>query len=234
MMSSNTSLPELPEPTLKPLPPLLSWISDFHLSLFLPMIAYWLLSLFYWTIDTFEFFPQCRLHTPAESRQRNRVSTAEVVRAVVLQQLNQIAFGLVLGYFLGSDAYHGQEDYEIARWGLWIRGARRRSPLLLNVFGVDGRHLSQRLYGIWQSFAHHSLVSLTVQSKEAAPYLSFETSQYAFTAGDLWMARVVFWYLEPAFRFVIAILFSDAWQYFCHRAFHANKWLYRECIQQRF
>src|ERR1700761_7065663 len=112
-MASNTTsfdLPPLPNYTLQPLPPLLSWISDAYLSLLLPIIAYWAVSLFFHIIDTLDLFPQYRLHTPAELLKRNHATRWDVFRDVVIQQIVQTIFGVVMDYF-DSDVMYGREDY---------------------------------------------------------------------------------------------------------------------------
>ena len=44
---------------------------------------------------------------------------------------------------------------------------------------------------------------------------------------EMILAQVIYRILAPAVRFAICIFISDAWQYFGHRAFHENRWLYR-------
>ena len=58
MMASNLTLPVPYEESLKLLPPLLPWISDFHLSLLCPVLAYWFVSGIYFIIDYHDLFPQ--------------------------------------------------------------------------------------------------------------------------------------------------------------------------------
>lgn len=115
-MANNTlHSSHLPPPpyTLKPLPPLLPFISDAHLLLVLPVIAYWAYALLFYYIDLFDCLPQYRLHTPAEFLKRNHVPVFQVVTYVLKYQL----FTTVLGIWLSGDAdTHGMEEYEIMTW----------------------------------------------------------------------------------------------------------------------
>ncbi|CAG8476023.1 15756_t:CDS:2 [Funneliformis mosseae] len=41
------------------------------------------------------------------------------------------------------------------------------------------------------------------------------------------VVKTVYWYLIPFSRFLFAMIFLDTWQYFMHRFFHQNKFLYK-------
>ncbi|CAK37185.1 uncharacterized protein An01g10030 [Aspergillus niger] len=101
-MATNASvvfdLPPLPTYTLTPRPPVLAPIPDNILALILPIVAYWALSMVYHFIDVNDYFPQYRLHTPAEVLKRNRVTRWEVVRDVLLQQVVQTLAGMAVSY----------------------------------------------------------------------------------------------------------------------------------------
>src|SRR5947199_2772145 len=99
-MFSNTTdgfeLPPLPSYILTPRPSLIPGIPDTLLQLLLPIVAYWVVSLAFHGLDTYDIFPQYRLHTPAEVLKRNHVSRYEVVKAVIIQQILQTATGLLI------------------------------------------------------------------------------------------------------------------------------------------
>ncbi|KAL9099403.1 MAG: hypothetical protein Q9187_009502, partial [Circinaria calcarea] len=159
-----------------------------------------------------------RLHTPAEFKQRNRVSAGQVFRAVVLQQIIQTCFGLVLGHFFGTGDVYGKEEYDIAVWTVRIRRAQQAVPAILSVLGIDTKTLGQQLEG------HSPSLSLILRGYHSGMMISHAP----FSAWEIWMAKAIFWVLDPAARFGIAIFFSDSWQYFWHRAMHANQWMYRK------
>ncbi|CAG8460859.1 17375_t:CDS:2 [Acaulospora morrowiae] len=41
------------------------------------------------------------------------------------------------------------------------------------------------------------------------------------------MVEATYWYIMPILKFALAMFFLDTWQYFVHRLFHMNKFLYR-------
>ena len=48
----------------------------------------------------------------------------------------------------------------------------------------------------------------------------------SFSAFDLVVAKAVYWVLVPLLQYACAMVLADTFQYFTHRAFHVNKWLY--------
>ena len=203
-------------PALTPLKPLLPFLSDFHLALLLPPLAYWTLSAFYFVLDTFELLQDCRIHTPAETRQRNRVAPGLVVRTVLIQQTSQVLYGLMLGCFVGTVQYTGHEQADVAWWVAVVQQAREAAPLLLGVVGVDGLRLASKVEGLWPP--HGRVAALTDASPLARSF-------------DAAAAYAIYYYVVPVVRFAVAVLVADAWQYFWHRVMHSNKYLYRTAIR---
>jgi len=155
-------------PPLVPRPPLLPFISDKHLSLALPIIAYWLYSALFHFLDsqTWPFLDAYRIHPSEEVTRRNRVSRLQVVRAVLIQQLGQVLVGLV--------ALHTEAD---------------------------------------EGIPDHALALRQLREKWGCPNLA--------------SAEVVYWFLLPVLRQVVAVFVLDAWEYWIHRLMHVNKFLYR-------
>lgn len=180
---------------------------------------------FHW-IDTKDYFPQYRLHTPAEVSKRNRVSRWEVIRDVLIQQVVQTAVGWVLG-MTEPDDYFGKEQYDVAVWARRIRLAERCIPGLLATVGLDSKALAKNLgashpllAGALQGGQYPSLENLSAVdsvSKDGMP---------GFASWELMLASAIYWVLVPVLQFGLAILVVDTWQYFLHRAMHMNKWLY--------
>lgn len=232
MSKQTASLPPLPPYTLHPKSPLLPYLSDFHLSLLLPVAAYWLMSLIFHIISTKNYFPQHRIHTPAEIKHRNRVSAAEVLRSVVLQQLFQTALGLAIGWLANPGDFYGKEEYDIAVWAGRIRQARQVVPWVLAAVGIDAKTIGETLKNYAGPFSSGTGVGAANKSANVTNVvidsLFFNRdSANGFAAWEMRVAKVVYWILEPALRFSIAVFFSDSWQYFWHRAMHSNKWMYR-------
>ncbi|PGH21443.1 hypothetical protein AJ80_03234 [Polytolypa hystricis UAMH7299] len=224
-MASDPDLPPLPSYSLAPLPPLLSPIPDGILVLICPVVAYWVVSMFFHWIDVNDYFSQYRLHTPAEVLKRNRVTRWEVVRDVIIQQIIQTAFGFGL-YFFDGTAQVGREEYDTMVWATRIRLAQRILPRILSVVGVDAVGLAGKLSGYpilagALSGGHYPFLIQKVVSPSGS--IAFAP---AFAAWELFAARAIYWYILPAVQFVLATLFVDTWQYFLHRAMHMNKWLY--------
>ncbi|EAW07159.1 sphingosine hydroxylase [Aspergillus clavatus NRRL 1] len=230
-MAANESVvfdyPPLPTYTLSPRPPIFTAIPDNILALILPVVAYWALSLFYHFIDVYDFFPQYRLHTPAEVLKRNKVTRWEVVRDVILQQVIQSLAGLVVAY-LDPVEYIGREEYDVAVWAGRLRFAQRAIPRVLAIFGVDALGLASNLSKNGHTILAGALAgghypgvtqSLTLDS-------GLDAVVPAFTNWELLTASFIYWYLIPALQFTWAILVVDTWQYFLHRAMHMNRWLY--------
>lgn len=82
----------------QPQPSVVPGISDKYLSLALPIIIYWVASLFYHALDTLQlpFTEKYRLHESEEVTKRNRVGVTRVIVMVVVQQIIQTVFGVLL------------------------------------------------------------------------------------------------------------------------------------------
>lgn len=221
-------LPPLPSYQLSPVPPLLPFISDFYLSLVLPVIAYWILSLFFHFIDIYDIWPQYRLHTPAEILKRNHVSRYEVLRDVIVQQIIQMATGAVLG-LTEPEEMMGREEYDIAVWARRIRIAQRALPRLLGAIGLNATAISNNVSG-----SHPMLAAALAGGKY--PFLTTGLDVVsglpvpAFASWEVVTAKAVYWYLIPAVQFSVAIVLLDAWQYFLHRAMHVNKFMFSKVL----
>ncbi|KAJ2907188.1 hypothetical protein MKZ38_006482 [Zalerion maritima] len=217
-----TDLPPLPTPEVKPMPDILPWMSDLWLSLLMPVVAYWLLSMFFHVIDVWDLMPQYRLHTPAEIAQRNHVSRYEVARDVIVQQIIQT----VVGYGLSVTEPHqttGTEDYDVAVWATRIRIAQRAFPTLLSLLGINAAAISKNMS------ASHPLLAGALAGGHY-PFLAAECSNGApipaFATWELVVAKLIYWVAIPAIQFFLGILFVDTWQYILHRTMHTNTWLY--------
>jgi len=219
------ALPALPSYTLTPQKPLFPPIEDKYMSLILPIIAYWALSMVFHYIDTMDFFPQHRLHTPAEVLKRNHVSRWEVVRDVVIQQVIQTIVGVAIAA-AEPETYMGKDAYNVAVWAQRIRIAQGALPRILSVVGLDSRSLAARiavrspaLAGLFMGGQYPWAVAIV--GHESVP---------AFTLWETLLAKAVYWVGVPFFQFALAVLIVDTWQYFLHRAMHMNKWLYSMCF----
>lgn len=214
-----TELPPLRSYTLEPQADLLSWISDFWLSLIVPVIVYWVLSLTFHFIDIHDLFPQYRLHTPEEITKRNRASRYEVARDVIMQQIIQVATGAVLA-LTEPPKMAGKAEYDIAVWATRVRLAQRALPIFLGALGLNATAISENLAD------SHPMLAGAV----AGGYYPFttDTAEPAFVAWEMMLAQAIYHIITPGVQFFVAIFILDTWQYFLHRLMHVNKWLYGE------
>ncbi|CDO93187.1 unnamed protein product [Kluyveromyces dobzhanskii CBS 2104] len=94
---------------------ILPFISDGKLALALPVVAYWVYSMFFHMIDSFEVFEQYRIHPSEEVQQRNKASRIEVLKEVIFQHMIQTSTGLAMLYF-DPVPTTGFEKLEMWRW----------------------------------------------------------------------------------------------------------------------
>lgn len=222
-VTSTSSLPPLPPYALQVKPNLISFIDDFYLSLLLPFISYWALSLFFHYIDINDVWPQYRLHTPAEITKRNHVSRYEVARDVIVQQILQAGMGAFLGLTEEPDTM-GREQYDIAVWARRIRIAQQALPRLLSVVGLNAAAISKNV-----SPSHPIIAGLLAGGKYSLTS-GFDVMTGvpvpAFATWELLAAKALYWIGIPLLQLGFAIFVLDSWQYAWHRAMHMNKWLY--------
>ncbi|KAK4944879.1 Sphingolipid C4-hydroxylase sur2 [Elasticomyces elasticus] len=204
-------LPPLPSYTLTARPSMITGVPDVVLQLIAPVIAYWVVSLFFHILDAYDLCSQYRLHTPAEVLKRNHVTRYEVLRDVILQQIIQTTFGLALAYFDPVETV-GREEHDIACWAQRLRVAQRYIPSLLSVVGLDAMALGKQWHDTLPQLA--GAVSGGLYATES--FASWEAS----------VARFIYWIGIPVIQFTVAIFIVDTWQYFLHRAMHMNKFLY--------
>ena len=110
-------------------PSVLPGISDRVLALIVPIIAYWVPSLFFHLLDTYSTSPpfswlnveQYRIHDSAETKAKNRATPEEVFRAIIVQQVVQTA----LGYWWLSDENPSSEPTLVADH---VREMRKMAP----------------------------------------------------------------------------------------------------------
>lgn len=221
--TTSSTLPPLPPYALQNKPNLIPFIDDFYLSLLLPVVAYWALSLFFHYIDVNDIWPQFRLHTPAEILTRNHVSRYEVARDVIIQQVLQAGMGAVLGLTEDPDTI-GKEEYDIAVWATRIRVAQKALPSVMSFVGLNAAAISKNV-----SLSHPIIAGLLSGGKYSmtsgldvmtgAPVPAFET-------WELYTAKAIYWLIIPLIQLGFAIFVLDSWQYAWHRFMHMNKWLY--------
>lgn len=222
-------LPPLPEYTLTPLPPLLSWPSDELLLAALPVVAYWVVSFAYHLIDVYDLCAKYRLHTPAEVLKRNHVTRYEVFRDVILQQIIQVIASMMLS--LADDiATFGKADYDVAWYAQKIRLAQRAIPVLFSMLGLNSVALADKVSSSQPGLAGALLGGQYSGLVQSIKIEGQDTTVPTFASWELTLASSLYWYAIPGLQFAAAIFIMDTWEYFWHRAMHLNKWLYGESL----
>ncbi len=175
-----------------------------------------------------DYFPQYRLHTPAEVLKRNRVTRWEVIRDVLIQQAVQTVVGILLGITEPEDMF-GKENYSVALWARRIRIAQRAIPRFLSVVGVNPKGLAENLAPSYPTLSGAILGGQYRLMTSMNPVSNgHQTAVPGFAAWESFLANAIYWYITPVLQFGLGISFVDTWQYFLHRAMHMNKWLYSE------
>lgn len=216
----DSSLPSLPSYTLEPKPDLLPFISDLWLSLVLPVVVYWVASLFFHAIDTLDLFPQYRLHTPEEITKRNHATRYEVARDVIIQQIIQVITGYALAITEPQEMI-GKTDYDIAVWATRIRLAQRALPGLLGLVGLNATAISKSM-----SSSHPLLAGVLAGGYYPVTSTDSAAAAPTFTEWEMAFAKAIYYVLIPAVQYFVAVFILDTWQYFLHRLMHVNRWLY--------
>ena len=220
-------LPPLPTYTLRTRQDLIAAVPDNILTLILPIVAYWGLSMIYHYLDVNDYFVQYRLHTPAEVLKRNKVTRWEVVRDVVIQQVIQTVAGLAFLWF-DSEETVGREKYDVAVWAQRLRILQKAIPSLLALVGVDAAGLAKSVSQSGYTMLAGAIAGGSYPGVTQSLVLDtgVKTVVPAFTGWELTVAGLIYWYLVPTLQFILAICIVDTWQYFLHRAMHLNRWLY--------
>jgi sphinganine C4-monooxygenase len=190
-------------------------------------------SLFFHVIDTYDLFPQYRLHTPAELLKRNHATRWDVFRDVILQQIIQTVFGLILVY-LDPEPTFGKEEYEVAIWAQRIRMFQRGIPLLFGFLGINSGALGKRLGGSTSMLAGVLAGGRYPQLSQVIEFGGEAVVAPAFADWEVQLAKLIYWILVPAIQLFTAAIILDAWQYFLHRGMHMNHYLYSKlCFPRR-
>ncbi|KAL9632287.1 MAG: hypothetical protein Q9204_003853 [Flavoplaca sp. TL-2023a] len=213
-----------PSPTciLLPQEPLLPGISDNVLAIVLPTIVYAVAGAFFHILDSYDLFPNHRIHPSEEELKRNHVTKWECLKVVVRYHIMQISIGLLLNYGNGP-AMIGDEACKTYNTALAIRSLRNIVPILLATLGIDAKHLSLATSSISPAFAQIIAGSSSI-SASTFPNSHTNTTP---TSLELTLAKFTLDYLYPAWQYTLALIVVDTWIYFTHRLCHINRTLYR-------
>lgn len=80
--------------------PTILGLADPHAATIYPIVAYWIVSLFYEMVHYFNWFPQYQVYSNEEEEKRNLVSRWETLRVVLIMHAVQIVFGIAVTLYL--------------------------------------------------------------------------------------------------------------------------------------
>ncbi|KAJ3558631.1 hypothetical protein NP233_g11470 [Leucocoprinus birnbaumii] len=211
MISANTTSAISYDPPLyySPRQRLVDNVPDHIVTLAVPIIAYWSLSLFFHALDMSEWkwLEKYRIHEAEEIKKRNLVGRTEVVLAVIFQQIIQTALGYV---WLEEEVHSGAASRAaVVAEGL-KRWERLLEPAVEKVVGV--------IAGVGAGVVKSSSTS------GGGVLGAIAGGKEEVLAKAAWF---MYWWGIPLFQFFFAMFFIDTWQYFLHRAMHVNKFLYK-------
>ena len=176
-------------------------------------------------IDTKGLLSAYKLHTPAEDLTKNRASKANVIKFALFQQICQCT----LGYLTAAEEQFVSHEYAIATWAQMIRYIGDFAIQWTRYIGLDLPWIAHDSRGYGSAFPatfgqdtySRSIGNL---SQVVQPQTALVPMQ--FSAGETFIAKILYWILVPLFQYIAVMVLADTMQYFTHRAFHVNKWLY--------
>lgn len=201
--------PALPTYTLTKEPDLLSFISDKHLGLLIPVVSYAILSAFWVWIDSLNIWTEYRLHPTEEMLKRNRITKWECLRGVTVYFIVTGAAGVLLTWGEPMETFSGDEAYQIARLASYLRYFQGAVPIIFSLVGIDSKGLAERqlgpsstLGGILKGGAylpvpHHTSEGTVLVSS----FMPWETA----------IATVLYYVVIPTIQFLAAFFIADTW-----------------------
>lgn len=183
-------------------------------------------------IDTRGLLLKYKLHTPAEDLTKNRATKKDVIKFALFQQACQCT----LGYLTAGADQSISHEYAIAAWVQTIRYSGILATQLMRYAGVETSGVMNECKGYGTSYAaaftqdtlssNGSSFSQTIEAPNAIGTIPF-------TPSEINAARAVYWILVPLLQYISVMILADTFQYFTHRAFHVNKWLYSKLEASR-
>ena len=196
------------------------WVFGFRIQ------AHWLAGLTFHYIDTRELLSAYKLHTPAEYLKKNRASRRDVVKFALIQQ----AAHCIIGYYMADDTELFYADsYGIATWARRVRQVQCFVSPLVHIFSfgvgsvtTDSTDSRTALGAKFVQESFGTCLNNATQTACAGGNGSFA----AYSSWEWAVAEIIYSIIVPLLQFLTAMVLADTLQYFTHRAFHVNKWLY--------
>lgn len=223
---------------------LLPFLADQHLPYLVPAVFFWVIGKFtpqrkctlyvmsteigriglvFHYIDNRGLLSQYKLHTSAEDLTKNRASRKDVIKFALIQQAAQC----LLGYLMAdSTEQYLSPQYAITTWAQRLQSVELRSSQWIHFLASYESKMSEAVFPV--ALPQDPLSALF---KDTAHTLLWpDDGTMAFTSRHLILAKAIYWVLYPFFQYISAMVLADTMQYFAHRAFHANRWLYSKLV----
>lgn len=188
--------------------------------------TYRLLGLSFHYIDMNSLLSAYKLHTPAEFLKKNRASRRDVVKFALIQQAAQC----VLGYLMADDTeVFYSHHYSIAVWAQRIHQIQSSMVRLIHYFTLSSGWTTQTSAGSKAIFTNPAIqesIGVCLHNSSEATYAGCTAAAASFTRWEWATAEIIYWVMVPTLQYVTGMALADSFQYFTHRAFHVNKWLY--------
>ena len=178
-------------------------------------------------IDEKGYFKTYKLHTPAELLKKNRASQWQVIKFALLQQLAQFIYGYITA---DPTVVCPSEAYSVALWARRVRWLEVLTVRALQAAGLFTILSAKQLSVVAPAIAVPPLsgpVANFLSNESSIVYPGFGGSMLPYSSNEILAARIIYWYAYPTVQYILAMALADSWQYFTHRVFHANKWLYK-------
>ena len=118
-------------------------------------------------------------------------------------------------------------DYAIAAWVQTVRYSEAVASQWIRYFGIGLTWVPSD----WKAYGSAPTVPFTHNRGSNFSHdfpAQFAAESTSSSSLEMMTAKGLYWIVVPLFQYISAMILADTFQYFTHRAFHVNKWLYSE------
>ncbi|KAI4180534.1 MAG: hypothetical protein L6R41_007184 [Letrouitia leprolyta] len=143
----------------------------------------------------------------------------DVIKFALIQQAAQC----ILGYLMADDTEQFVSPHNaVAVWAHKLQTVELQSLQWIHFLASYGSKFSETVSPFTAS--GDPLGNIDQDSNKTLLWST--DNAMVFTFRHLFLAKAIYWVLFPLFQYIAAMVLADTMQYFAHRAFHANRWLY--------
>jgi sphinganine C4-monooxygenase len=138
-----------------------------------------------------------------------------------------------LGYLTAAEKQPLSHEYAIAVWVQNVRYGGIVATQWLRYLGLELAWVANNSKGSGSGFVERFIQNtygnnIRNLSQVAQPQTAMVLTD--FSAWTIITAKILYWILVPLFQYISVMILADTMQYFTHRAFHVNKWLYSKLL----